>query len=186
MWNESKLHWRQQHTGFSRLFNALITLKQDSIKPASMQSCFELLVYRCSHSSVISVAAGFTGRQRQLGCALVSKSSIFQVPCLCSFILFPPLERQHFRQWRFVTTRVLPLIHNTQHLEQTCPARQDFCQFMKQVKSMVPTDLNHRLLWRFFHWKLLVTDSVLVLQLKKKLLSFSLLCLNVNTFPFFF
>lgn len=104
MWNESKLHWRQQHTGFSRLFNALITLKQDSIKPASMQSCFELLVYRCSHSSVISVAAGFTGRQRQLGCALVSKSSIFQVPCLCSFILFPPLERQHFRQWRFVTT----------------------------------------------------------------------------------
>lgn len=131
MWNESKLHWRQQHTGFSRLFNALITLKQDSIKPASMQSCFELLVYRCSHSSVISVAAGFTGRQRQLGCALVSKSSIFQVPCLCSFILFPPSERQHFRQWRFVTTRVLPLIHNTQHLEQTCPARQDFCQFMK-------------------------------------------------------
>lgn len=122
MWNESKLHWRQQHTGFS---NALITLKQDSIKPASMQSCFELLVYRCSHSSVISVAAGFTGRQRQLGCALVSKSSIFQVPCLCSFILFPPLERQHFRQWRFVTTRVLPLIHNTQHLEQTCPALPD-------------------------------------------------------------
>lgn len=91
MWNESKLHWRQQHTGFSRLFNALITLKQDSMKPASMQSCFELLVYRCSHSSVISVAAGFIGSQRQLGCALVSKSSIFQVPCLCSFILFPPL-----------------------------------------------------------------------------------------------
>lgn len=98
VWNESKLHWRQQHTGFSRLFNALITLKQDSIKPASMQSCFELLVYKCSYSSVISVAAGITGRQRQLGCALVSKSSIFQVPCLCSFILFPPLERRHFRQ----------------------------------------------------------------------------------------